>query len=288
MILTRGRVGLLALLLLCATAGLLVTTPVARSFGGDMLSQFRVKRLTAVSFDPAQLQALPDLSQIGTVTTVKQGRQLSVASAEEAGRLADMSVRAAAEDPALGSARFFVLEESAAAFRFDLPAARAHLAQIGHAEFAIPDRFHGATLTVELPPLVLAQYGGHGNRPRVGPDAMVGDVVFIAQGRSPRLRLDGNVTLAELRELLLSHPGLAPETKAQLRAIDDWMTALPIPVPLGIGVARDVSVNGSPGLALADNTGVGGVVLWTRNDFVFAVGGGRTAEDLLRIASALG
>jgi hypothetical protein len=199
-----------------------------------------------------------------------------------------MSVRALENDAALGRAQFTVVEESAAVFTFDVHRARAHLSQMGHADFRIPDRFHGATLTVEIPPLVMAQYGGHSNRPpRFGPDAVSGDTLFVAQGRSPRVHLAGNVTFAELRELLLSVPGLAPETKAQLRAIEDWMTALPIPVPLGLGVARDVVVNGSPGLLLADNTGAGGAVVWTRNDYVFAVGGGRTADDLLRIATAL-
>lgn len=289
MTLTTGRARALAGLALCAAlVGLLVATPMARSFGGDLLGQFRVKRFTAVTFDPTQLHGLPDLAELGTISSMKQGRHRSVASAQEAGTLAGMTVRAAEEDASLGSARFTVIEESSGSFTLDAAQARAHLEQIGYSGFPIPDRFDGAVLTVDIPALVVAEYGSRSNRLRLGPDAFIGDSVFVVQGRSPRVRLAGNVTFAELRELLLSMPGLAPETAAQLRAIDDWMTALPIPVPVGIGIAHDVAVNGSPGLALADNTGAGGLVLWARDDFVFAVGGGRTADDLLRIASSLG
>ncbi len=172
-------------------------------------------------------------------------------------------------------------------FTFDVARAREHLASLGETSFQIPDRFDGAVLSASIPAVVVAQYGGRPGRPGSGPEMFAPDSLVVIEGRSPSAQVTGRVSLDDMRQLLLSMPGLPPDTAAQLRAIDDWTTTLPIPVPRNIGVARDVQVNGRPGLAIADNTGAGGVILWTQDGVVFAVGGGKTADELLRIAATL-
>ena len=62
---------------------------------------------------------------------------------------------------------------------------------------------------------------------------------------------------------------------------------MPVPIPTNLGVAHDVQVNGRPGLSVADNTGAGGIILWAQGDVVYAVAGGKTADELLKIASSL-
>jgi hypothetical protein len=285
----RSRVSIALAIVLAA--GLLFVSPMARVLGSQLLQGFRVQRFVAISFDPSQasqgVRALPDLSQLGTVTEISHGRMRAAASAEEAGNLAGMPVRLPAASAVTADPQFMVIEPASMSFTFDVERAREHLAAAGQASFRIPDEFDGAVLTASIPAVVVAQYGGRPGRFAPGPEMFNPDSLVLIEGRSPTARVSGRVSLTDMRQLLLSMPGLPPETVAQLQAIDDWTTTLPIPVPRNIGVAHDVQVNGRPGLAIADNTGAGGVILWTQGGIVYAVGGGKTADELLAIASTL-
>lgn len=284
----RSRIALITVIILAAGV-LFFVSPMARALGSQLLQGFRIQRFVAVSFDPSQpTRALPDLSQFGTVTEVSRGRTRPVASTADAGLMAGLSVRLPSEAVVSGEPQLMVVEPASMAFTFDVARAREHLAATGETAFQIPDRFDGAVLSASIPAVVVAQYGGRAGRFAPGPEMFGTDSLVVIQGRSPTANVTGRVSLDEMRQLLLSMPGLPPETAAQLRAIDDWTTTMPIPIPTNIGVAHDVQVNGRPGLAVADNTGAGGVVLWTQGDVVYAVGGGKTADELLRIASTLG
>lgn len=282
----QWKLALIAVALAGALAAFLAT-PNGRSLAGDALSVFRVKRFAAITFDPNQpTRAFPDLSQFGTVTYSSSGRERSVSSAAEATKVASLQVKLPRDPQAAGEPRLAVTEPSTAIFTFDVNSARRHLAERGETSFAVPDRFHGANLTLTIPAMVIAQYEERRSREPAG-EAFMANSIVIIQGRAPSARVEGQVTLEELRSLLLSMPGLPTQVAAQLRAIDDWTNTLPVPVPRELGLARDVRINGNPGLAIADNTGAGGIVLWTEGDAVYAVGGGRKAEDLLRIAGSV-
>src|SRR5205823_6359889 len=271
-----------------AVAGLLFLSPMARAISSQLLQGFRVQRFVAVSFDPSQTtRALPDLTSFGTVTQLSQGRTRPAASAEEAGNLAGISLRLPSKEAIAADPQLMVVEPAAMSFTFDVAQAREHLEAIGASSVQIPDRFDGAVLSASIPAVVVAQYGGRPGRFTPGPEMFGPDTLVVIQGRSPTASVSGQVSLDDMRQLLLSMPDLPPETMAQLRAIDDWTNTLPIPVPETIGIAHEVQVNGRPGLAIADNTGAGGVILWTQGDVVYAVGGGKTADELLGIASTL-
>jgi len=279
----------LAIAILFAAVGVFFAFPMARALGSQLLQSFRVQRFVAISFDSSQpMRALPDLAAFGTVTEISHGRMRAAASAQEAGNLAGLTVRLPASETASREPQFMVIEPSSMSFTFDVERAREHLAAIGETSFQINDRFDGAVLSAAIPAVVVAQFGGRPGRFAPGPEMFGPESLVVIQGRSPSAHVSGRVDLADMRQLLLSMPGLPPETAAQLRAIDDWTTTMPIPVPRNIGVAHDVQVNGRPGLAIADNTGAGGVILWTQGGAVYAVAGGKTADELLRIASTLG
>lgn len=275
--------------------GALFLSPTAQTLANDVLSIFRVKRFVAVSFDPNQpMQHLLDLTQFGTFSDMPRPAQQTVSSAAEASRLAGFDVKLP-QDPSLGEPTQIIVQQGAeATFTFDVARARAYLASRGETSFTIPDHFDGTKLTISVPPMVTALYGG--GIGTTGRDAASAanlsatgraNSTVVIQGQSPSVKVEGRATLEELRNLLLSMPGLPPETVAQIRAIDDWTNTLPVPVPQGIGITQEIQVNGAPGLALADNTGAGGTVLWTRDNLVYAVAGVRTADELMRIASSI-
>lgn len=291
---SRFRPALLAVAAVLAVAALFVS-PTAQTLANDLLSIFRVKRFVAITYDPNQpFRNLLDLSEFGTFNATPRPSQRTASNAAEAGRLAGFEVKLPL-DPALGNpAEFMIQDRIETTFTFDVAKARAYLAKRGEKSFTIPDQFDGAKLTITVPPVVTAVYGDPAN-PRARTTAGVTsgaaqgawNGVVLVQAISPTVKVDGRVTLDDLRKLLLSMPGLPAETVAQIRAIDDWTSTLPVPVPKGVGITRDVRINGNPGIALADNTGAGGMILWTRDGLVYAVAGTRTADELTRIASAV-
>jgi hypothetical protein len=283
---SRSRITL-GIAVLIAAAGVFFISPAARALGNQILQNFRVQRFAAISFDSNQsLRALPDLAALGSVTEFSHGRMRPVPSVEEASNLAGFSVRLPASNTISHEPQLMVIEPSSMSFTFDVERAREYLAATG-TDVQIADRFDGAVLSATMPPVVVAQYGGRPGRFAPGPEMFGPESLVVIQGYSPSANVAGRVSLDEMRQLLLSMPGLPPETIAQLRAIDDWTTTMPIPVPRDIGIAHDVQLNGRPALAIADNTGAGGLVLWTQGGVVYAVGGGKTADELLRIASTL-
>ncbi|MPZ15498.1 MAG: hypothetical protein GEU73_13935 [Chloroflexi bacterium] len=285
----RVRGGLLATAILVALA-VLVALPGARAIATDLLTQFRVKRFVAVSFDPSQpLSSLPDLSQFGTLDIDHMSRPRPVSSAQEASQLAGIPVRLPAALSPAGPPQILVTEPATATFTFDVERARTYLASQGETSFSVPDRFDGATLTASIPPLVTAQYADN-SAPAVprGIKTLIGESgVTVVQAQSPTISVTGAVTLDDLRELLLSMPGLPDDVKAQLQSIGDWTSTFPVPVPTGLGISREVAVNGEPGLLIADDTGLGGVILWTSGTTVYGVAGAHTADDLFGIAGSL-
>ena len=113
---------------------------------------------------------------------------------------------------------------------------------------------------------------------------------MVGAARELEVGVEGNVSLAELREFLLTLPDLPPETVRQLRAIEDWRTTLPIPVPVDQIAWQPVTIAGGPGLLLADDSGIGsGALLAARRAASTAsagTGAGRPRSSVLPTASA--
>lgn len=275
--------------LLAALAGLallglaaLALTPSGQAAAAAFLGQFRVQRFAVVTYDPQALgRPYIDLTRLGTVETQPPGelRASRVASLAEASARVGFTVRPPARLPAGASAAPTVQVSQPYTYRFtfDQEKARAYLASIGERSFALPPKFHGATLTITVPAAAVLQY-----QQADGTSAL-----YVVQMRSPTVQVAGNVMLAELRDFLLSVPGLPRETVSQLRAIEDWTTTLPVPVPKGQAHWREVQVQGAPGLIVADNTGLGGGVLWVRAGVLTALAGPLTERELLETAASI-
>jgi hypothetical protein len=108
--------------------------------------------------------------------------------------------------------------------------------------------------------------------------------LVIAQTRVPTVDSTG-ATTAQLEAYLLSQPGVPPEIAAQIKAIQDPSTTLPIPIPKGLATSESVQVNGVTGLLIKAALGAG--VVWQKNGVIYAVGGQVTPDQALAIASSL-
>jgi hypothetical protein len=96
--------------------------------------------------------------------------------------------------------------------------------------------------------------------------------------------VQGKVTLDELRDFLLSLPGLPQTTVSQLRQIKNWNDTLPIPVLIDRVNWQQTDFNGNQGLLLNDNSGVGSAAIWHAGGHLYGLAGSLKASDLTRVA----
>jgi hypothetical protein len=280
--------GLVAALVL---AGLLVT-PGGRAAAAGFLAQFRSQRFQAISLDPAQSNQVADvvggLVQTGVFTgdalqVSGFGHPEVVAGLAEAGRIAGFAVPAV--DPAVlpggverTPQRVVVSRAREARITFDRDRALAYLRSHGRPAAALPERYDGTQLVVQVPAAVVQQFAGRDG----GPALLVGKAGTVG------LTTEGGASLEELREVVLSLPGLPAETVAQLKAIGDWRTTLPLPVPADEVRSRPATVDGAEALSFADQTGRLHALLWQRDGHIWGVAGVVGSDEALDVANSLG
>ncbi len=163
-------------------------------------------------------------------------------------------------------------------FTFDKNKARDYFQSTGHPDVNLPDKFDGASLVVTIPSAAILSYSG-GQTSRE-------DLAVVEAGELV-VDVQGNVSLPEMRDFLLSLPGLPPAVVTQLKQIQNWNDTLPIPVPVDYVNWQSATINGSQGLLLNDNSGVGSAAVWHANGHLFGVAGSIKAYDLKRIADSL-
>ena len=111
-------------------------------------------------------------------------------------------------------------------------------------------------------------------------------MLFVGSAKAPTVGSDG-ASVTEIQSYLLAQPGISPALAAQIRAIGDPSSTLPIPIPVGQAAAKNVSVHGVSGLFVGDSTGLGSAVLWQQNGLVYVVGGTLTEAEVLAVANSL-
>lgn len=237
--------------------GGLLSTSSGRAAAASFLERFRAERLAAVpvdfaAVDPAALKGLFELADVKDLDQLVDPQP--VHSLDAAADVAGFTVTPLNRDalPAGFTGPVEVLAQAPQTVRITFPD-----------RGDVPADIRGATLVLDVPGAVVQAVGGEGDRP----------VAIRGEAGSLEVAVEGGPTLAEVRDSLLSLPGLPAETMAALREIDDWETTLPLPVPVG-GIAwSETTVAGRPALAFGDETGVGSVLLWHDGDRFVGVGG---------------
>jgi hypothetical protein len=269
---------------------LIVGTPTGRTAAAQFLQQFRGQRLVVIPLDPSQTRSTAlDLQQLGTIPgdggRQPQQRVRTLAEASQRVGFPLIAPDAATLPQGLQDApEITVLPASTIRFTFDRDRANAHFQAIGRSDLKLPDRFHGSTLVIDLPAMALLHYAAE--NPSSG-QGLGKQGLIVGQAGVLGARVEGAVSLEELRDFLLGLPGLSPQTVQQLRAIDDWRNTLPIPVPVDEVTWKDVTVAGGPGLLFGDKSGLGSAALWQRDGRIYGVAGALKDDDLLRVANSI-
>jgi len=288
---TRTRAVAAALVALVALTGV-VATPGGRAAAASFLGQFRSQRLQAVPLDAGQAnqveEVLTGLVDSG-VFSGDPSQAVGLADPEVAGTLAEAARLAGfavpAVDPSVLPAgvqhtprRILVSPAHQARLTVDRDRALAYLRSHGRPGARLPARYDGTQLVIQVPAVVVQQFAGRDG----GPALLVGKAGMLG------LDTDGGASLAELREVLLGLPGLPAETVARLRAIDDWRTTLPLPVPTDQVRMRPTTVGGAEALSFADQSGRIHAVVWQRDGHVWGVAGLTGADEARHVADSLG
>jgi hypothetical protein len=156
----------------------------------------------------------------------------------------------------------------------------------------MPASIDGSVLTLTAGPMVVETFGAPIDRSAFhrhrGDDEsdMPFQQLAIVQSAAPVVSSSG-ATARDIEGYLLSLPGISPQLAAEIRAIGDPSTTMPIPVPVDKAFAQNVIVDGVPALAVGDDTGVGGVIVWQKNGMLYGVAGTQRQRDLMEIAQSL-
>jgi len=281
-------------------AAMLLTVVVAftdegRTATAAFLAQFRSQQVAAIEVSPqSQAEIMRTLNALGSLGTVKtpagvasrpggpppipQPRTVDLA---EASRLVGFALQT--PDPAAlptgldKTPQVQVIAANEIRFTFDKAKASGYYRSTGHPEVNLPDKFDGASLVVSTPAAALLQYSAKDSH----------QALLIGESGELVVNVEGKVSLDELRDFLLSLPGLPKETTDQLRLIRNWNETLPIPIPTDKINWRSERFHGSPGLLLNDNTGVGSAAIWQSGGHLYGVAGSLKATDLKRVADSL-
>jgi hypothetical protein len=288
---TRARAAAAALAAAVVLTGL-VATPAGRAAASGFLAQFRSQRFQVISLDPGQANRVGEVVAELVDTGVFSGNAFKVsgigepvvaADRAEASRLTGFAVPAV--DPAVlpggvgpDPERILVTPARETRLTFDRDHALDYLRRNGRPDAQLPERFDGTQLVVQLPAVVVQQFSGRDG----GPALLVGKAGTLG------LDAEGGAGLEELREVVLDLPGLPAETVAQLRAIGDWRSTLPLPVPTDEVRWRPSMVEGAEAISFTDQSGRLHALLWQRDGHIWGVAGVVGTDEARDVANSLG
>lgn len=274
-----------------AAVALVVMVAVAVTAAVNVSEIFKPQTVQTVSISVTDLQSLPDLATYGDFNYAQQPEPAIGVTRADAEKVAGFSAPDAKTLPAgVSSANitYAATQQITATFTFSAAKAQAAAAAQGKTIPAMPAGMDGSTLTLTAGPAIIEIYGNL-NAPTSTTDTsqMTLPQLVVAETKAPVVTSTG-VTTKQLEDYLLAQPGISPGLAADIKAIGDPSHTLVIPVPIQYATSRNVTVQGAPGVALGDNTGLGSAVVWIKNGNVFFVGGSIKQDDALSVANNLG
>lgn len=267
--------GGLAAAVVAATA--VAFTP-AGSLAQSFIDLFQPSQVAPVGVTTADVKSLAQLRHYGRVSLPTAPGSNDEPSLAAAAADAGMTVLTPSTLPAGVPSRVSYTEVSGAtaSFTFSAAKARAWATARGKTLPDMPGGLNGSTLSVKTGNGVIAVYGGTGSLPGL----------IVGQMRAPQVTTTG-ASVETMENYILNLPGVSPRLAAEVRALGDPKTILPLPIPVDMAQGSPVTVRGVQGVAVGDNTGLGSAVIWEQDGIVYGVGGAMSRNEALQIANGL-
>lgn len=277
----RWALGLVAAPMVAAA--LVVTASAA-----GWLTIFSPTKVAPITLTASDLSGLPDLSGYGRMSVTGAGTHV-VGDAQQAAAATGLTVLRPSSLPSdiPTQVRWQVVDAGNATFTLDAAAAAAAATASGHIAPNIPSGLDGASVTVRGGPAVVAVYGAAAGTAS-GQDAALAALptLVIAESARPTASTNG-ATLQQLEDFLLAQPNLSPQLAAEIRAIGQPASTLPVPVISGAMTSRTITINGVQGVVTGDSSGLVSAVIWEKAGVVYVVGGLLPQSEAVTIAQSL-
>jgi len=275
-----------------ATIALVATLLTASGLAETILTIFEPKQLVAVPITVGDLSGAASFDAYGTLTWTDQPKPYDVPDKATAARESGMTVLVPSDLPAgVGAPRYGVMSKTTATFTFSAEKTKQAAAAQKRTPPPMPANIDGSKLFISGGPAVVAYYGDN-----TSPTSATGATgaspfsgmpkLIVAQGKPPVVQSDG-VTVEQLQSYLLAQPGISPQLAAQIRAIKDPSSTLPVPIPVDMATSKKVTVQGVEGIFVGDSTGLGSAVIWQKDGIVYGVAGTLTEQQVLAVANSL-
>lgn len=274
-----------------ASIALALTLLTVSGVAETILTIFEPKQVVAVPITSGDLMGTAGFARYGTLTWSAQPKPYDVPDLATAAKESGLTVLTPRQLPpgvSVVTARYGVMPRTTATFTFSADLTRQSAASVGRTPPPMPANIDGSKLFITGGPAVV-QFFDDGSVPATGNGAspLSGlPRLIIAQGKGPTVQSDG-VTVEQLQQYLLAQPGISPSLAAQIRAIKDPSTTLPIPIPVDMATSKNVTVQGVQGVFVGDSTGLGSAVIWSKDGIVFGVAGTLTESEILAVANSL-
>jgi hypothetical protein len=262
-------------------AAALLTGVTATGAAQTLFRVFEPKTVAPVQVSPSDFSnvALLDYGDVSWLPSPPSLQQLSDAGAAAAQSGLPVLLPSSLPKGVSGPVSFGVLSHATGSLTFDAARLRASAATKGVHVNPMPAGINGSKLIVNGGPGLVEAWGLSASASELQMPTLV-----IAQTRVPTADSTG-APAAELEDYLLSQPGVPPDIAAQIKAMKDPSTTLPIPIPKGLATTEPVQVNGVQGLLIKSALGAG--VVWQSKGVIYAVGGQLTSDQVLAIATSL-
>ena len=278
--------------------------PPVRAIANSFLGLFRVQQIAVVQVNPGDLpEQLGSSAQLESfvsqnIHVEEIGETQEAASAEEASQLAGISVRLPTEIE--GESSLKVQPGGRVSFDIDYQLVQAVLNEIGREDIQLPPSIDGASVTMEIQTAVAALYGTcqedleMAREEGYDPDDLntprLTNCTTLLQMPSPTISAPPGIDIAQLGEAFLQVMGLSPEEAAQFAQTVDWTTTLVIPIPRYGTSYDEVVVDGVDGILVLQeprNNGRNYVLVWVKDDILYALTGPGDETTALTIANSL-
>jgi hypothetical protein len=284
-------------------AVVLVLTP-ARSLVQRFLESLRVQKVQQVNVDLSSFvgaNADQSLQQMvrqmisEKVTVTADGAEQQAPTAAAAGQMAGFPVRLV--NKRKDSPQLTVRGERAFNMTVDRDRLQAIFKEAGHPELVLPQSLAGATLAVQIPPSVTAQYG---NCPTATPtpaevtgppppSTQFSDCLILEEGPRPTVNVPNGLDVGQLAQIALELAGMTASQAHDFFQAVDWKSTLGLSLPRTVRSYQVVDIKGSPGTIL--NTpgrhGPSYMLVWVDKGMAYSLAGYGNAADAVPLADSL-
>ena len=275
--------------------------PSVRALAVSFLGLFRVEQITFIPSDnldetgmklsnSAQFQSLFEED----IQYEPIGEYRKNITADEASALAGLTLRLPT-DKVSGETVFTAQAGSHLTYTVNLSKLRSILQEIGREDILLPDNLDGASVTLDLPIAILAEYGDcnyENYSERKTP--WLPHCTQLVQLASPTISAPAGLDVTQLGKAFLQLAGMSETEATQISQTVDWTTTLVLPVPTNYGASyHDVMVDGVNGTLITQSIGTPNgrstltTLLWVKDGVLFSLNHPGYTLDALAIANSL-